>query len=118
MQELKVTGSLKTAEGNLIEFVAEVEIENSHGEKIGLAKAGLVITDQERFRGIGLENASFEKITKKENTDKEAFIGIDAIQYAYKKKNGEIVYLSRKTIENLLKHPDYQTLKQKYYGAS
>jgi len=90
----------ETSEGNTIEFVGEVDIEDVNGEKLGTAKAGLVI-DSEKHKGIGIEGASYS--------------GADAQHFTYKTKDGKDLYVPRGSIVKILQDPKYNSLKEKYY---
>jgi hypothetical protein len=106
----------KTKGGNKIEIVSEVEIENIKGEIIGTAKVGLVISDNKKHRGLGIENASFDGVTKKiaikdgETVDTTKY-------YRYKRKDEEKIYLSEQTVQKVLSDPKFKELSNKYYGA-
>jgi hypothetical protein len=99
---------IRTAYGRPIEFVSKIEARknNEEGERVEV-KAGLVITNETKHRGIGIEEFSFY------GSEKDYFIYFKINEYSEK----IFLYVKKEEIEKIKNDPTYKKLKKKYYGV-
>lgn len=99
---------IRTASGRKIEFVSKIEARKSReeGERVE-ARAGLVITDEIKYRGIGIEGFSFY------GSEKDYFIYFKIDEYSEKL----FLYVKKEEIEKIKNDPTYKKIKKKYYGV-